>query len=78
MNITDVSEVGNKIIAFCIGKDIPMDAAVSVIETSNRNRLRVEKYDPNISFSGEKIALMSFYGVDDIKTVSKGEAKIIS
>ena len=77
MKITDVSKIKNKIVAFCIGDDIPMEETVSGVVTSNGSRLRVEKYDPNISFTGEKTALICFYDVTDTDSIPIGEAEII-
>lgn len=78
MNISEVSKIGNKIVAFCTGEDIPFDTKVNAIETSSGKRYDVDEYDSNISFSNEKVALISFRGIKNENEMPMGEVKIIT
>ena len=77
MRIIDVIKIKGDIVAICDGEDLPMRDECKRISVCEKI-FDVNKYDPIMSFSGHKSALIGLANVVDISDIPIGDFRIIS
>ena len=76
MKIVDSLLVDNKVLACCVGEDLPCSTECSMIEIG-KDRLKIGTYSYSISLIGMKNALFELPTLDDPKQVPMGEFKFV-